>query len=259
MKVVLLAGGLGTRLREETEFRPKPMVDVGGKPILWHIMKNFSSFGFNDFVVCIGYRGDVIKDYFLNYEARTNDFTVHLGSGHRHHIEYHGAHEESDWRVTVVETGADTQTGGRVKRVARFLEGERFMVTYGDGLADVDVPALVRFHETHGRLATITTVRPLSRFGVVDLEDDGTVKHFREKPQTDDYVSAGFFVFEPSVLDYLDDDCILEREPLERLAADRQLASYRHEGFWQPMDTYREFTMLNDLWSSGKAPWKVWS
>ena len=259
MKVVLLAGGLGTRLREETEFRPKPMVDVGGKPILWHIMKNFSSFGFNDFVVCIGYRGDVIKDYFLNYEARTNDFTVHLGSGHRQHIEYHGAHEESDWRVTVVETGADTQTGGRVKRVARFLEGERFMVTYGDGLADVDVPALVRFHENHGRLATITTVRPLSRFGVVDLEDDGTVKHFREKPQTDDYVSAGFFVFEPSVLDYLDEDCILEREPLERLAADRQLASYRHEGFWQPMDTYREFTMLNELWSSGKAPWKVWS
>jgi glucose-1-phosphate cytidylyltransferase len=257
MKVVLLAGGLGTRLREETEFRPKPMVDVGGKPILWHIMKNFASFGFTDFVICIGYRGDVIKDYFLNYEARTNDFTVHLGS--KDQIEYHGAHEESDWTVTVVETGAETETGGRVKRVARFLEGERFMVTYGDGLADVDIQALLRFHENHGRVATITTVRPLSRFGVLDLEEDGIVRKFREKPQTDDYVSAGFFVFEPELLDYLDDECTLEREPLERLASERQLASYRLEGFWQPLDTFREFEMLNDLWDTGKAPWKMWS
>ncbi len=256
MQVVLLAGGLGTRLREETEFRPKPMVEIGGKPILWHIMKSFAHFGLREFVVCIGYRGEVIKDYFLNYEARTNDFTVHLGSGHR--VEYHDRHNESDWRVTVADTGAETMTGGRVKRVQRFVEGERVIVTYGDGLADVDIHALVRFHESHGRLATVTTIRPLSRFGVMDLEPDGTVLQFREKPLTDEYVNAGFFVFEPQVFDYLDEECILEQAPLEALAREGQLVAYRHEGFWQPMDTYREYTMLNELWSSGQAPWKVW-
>ena len=257
MKAVILAGGLGTRLREETEFRPKPMVEVGGKPILWHIMKIFAHYGIMDFVIPIGYRGEVIRDYFLNYEARTNDFTVHLGRTHE--IEYHSSHLESDWRVTVVDTGADTQTGGRVKRVEQFIDSGRFLVTYGDGLADVDVAALLAFHESHGRLATITTVRPMTRFGVVDLDDDGTVQRFREKPQTDDYVNAGFFVFEPRVLDYFDEDCILEREPLEALAKDGQLAAYRHEGFWQPMDTYREFTMLNQIWAANEAPWKVWS
>lgn len=256
MQVVLLAGGLGTRLREETEFRPKPMVEVGGKPILWHIMKSFAHFDLTEFVVCVGYRGEVIKDYFLNYEARTNDFTVHLGSEHR--VEYHDRHGESDWRVTVADTGAETMTGGRVKRVQRFVEGERLIVTYGDGLADVDIHALVRFHESHGRLATVTTIRPLSRFGVMDLEPDGTVLQFREKPLTDEYVNAGFFVFEPQIFDYLDEECILEQAPLEALAREGQLVAYRHEGFWQPMDTYREYTMLNELWSSGQAPWKVW-
>lgn len=255
MKAVLLAGGLGTRLREETEYRPKPMVDVGGRPILWHIMKAFSHFDVRDFVVAIGYRGDVIKDYFLNYEARSNDFTVHLGD--RTRLEYHGAHDE-DWSVTVVDTGATTMTGGRVKRVQRFIGDERCIVTYGDGLADVDIGALLAFHEAHGRLATVTTVRPLSRFGVMDLEPDGTVRRFREKPLTEDYVNAGFFVFEPQVFGYLTDDCVLEREPLEALAAHGQLVAYRHHGFWQPMDTYREFTMLNEMWDAGDAPWKVW-
>ncbi|MGK2956809.1 MAG: glucose-1-phosphate cytidylyltransferase [Acidimicrobiales bacterium] len=256
MQVVLLAGGLGTRLREETEFRPKPMVEVGGKPILWHIMKSFAHFGLREFVVCIGYRGEVIKDYFWNYEARTNDFTVHLGSEHR--VEYHDRHDESDWRVTVADTGAETMTGGRVKRIQRYVEGERIIVTYGDGLADVDIDALLRFHASHGRLATVTTIRPLSRFGVMDLEPNGTVLQFREKPITDEYVNAGFFVFESQVFDYLDEECILEQAPLEALAREGQLVAYRHDGFWQPMDTYREYTMLNELWNSGNAPWKVW-
>ena len=255
MKVVLLAGGLGTRLREETEYRPKPMIEVGGKPILWHIMKNFASFGLREFIVCTGYRSEVIKDYFLNYEARMNDFTAHLGISSR--IEYHGNHDEGDWQVTVADTGATTMTGGRVKRVGKYTDG-RFIVTYGDGLADVDIKKLIAFHEAHGKLATVTTVRPLSRFGVMDLKEDGQVEYFREKPLTDDYVNAGFFVFEPKVLDYLDEECVLEQAPLEKLAKDGQLMAYRHSGFWQPMDTYREFTMLNEMWDSGNAPWKVW-
>jgi len=256
LKVMLLAGGLGTRLREETEYRPKPMVEVGGKPILWHIMKNFAHQGFEEFVVCTGYRGDVIKDYFLNYEARNNDFTVTLGD--KSTVEYHGRHGEGTWKVSVVDTGAETMTGGRVKRAGGFADGRRFIVTYGDGLADVDITALVKFHESHGKLATVTTVRPISRFGVMDLEKDGKVVRFREKPLTDDYVNAGFFVFEPQVLEYLDDHCVLEQAPLEALARDGELVAYRHEGFWQPMDTYREFTMLNEMWATGNAPWKTW-
>jgi glucose-1-phosphate cytidylyltransferase len=256
MKAVMLCGGLGTRLREQTEFRPKPMVEVGGKPILWHIMKIFSHYEIRDFVVCIGYRGDVIKEYFLDYEARNNDFTINLGRSHE--ITFHDQHQESDWRVTVADTGLETQTGGRVKRVERYIDGDRFIVTYGDGLADVDIHELLAFHESQGRLATITTVRPLSRFGVLDVDPEGKVARFREKPQVDGWVNAGFFVFEREVLGYLDDDCVLERDPLERLAKEGQLAAYRHEGFWQPMDTYRESQLLNDLWSEG-APWRVWA
>jgi glucose-1-phosphate cytidylyltransferase len=256
VKAVILAGGLGTRLREETEYRPKPMVEVGGRPIIWHIMKLLAHHGIVDFVVCAGYRGDVIRDYFLNYEARTNDFTVHLGV--RDSIEYHGRHPEADWKVTVAETGAETMTGGRVKRIERYLGGERCLVTYGDGLADVDVSQLVAFHENHGKLATVTTVRPLSRFGVMDLASDGSVEQFREKPLTDDYVNAGFFIFEPGVFDYIGAESVLEQQPLEELAGAGELMAYRHEGFWQPMDTYREYAMLNQMWSSDDAPWKVW-
>ena len=256
MKAIILAGGLGTRLREETEYRPKPMVDVGGRPIIWHIMKALAHSGIVDFVICAGYRGDVIRDYFLNYEARTNDFTIRLGI--RDSIVYHDAHPESDWTITVAETGADTMTGGRVKRVQRYVDGERCLVTYGDGLADVNIRELLAFHEAHGRLATVTTVRPLSRFGVLEIAVDGSVERFREKPVTDDFVNAGFFVFEPEVFAYLDPTCVLEQGPLEALARDGQLMAYRHQGFWQPMDTYREYTMLNEMWDSDKAPWRVW-
>ena len=255
MKAVILAGGLGTRLREETEFRPKPMVEVGGRPILWHIMKIFAHHGITDFVICIGYRGDVIKEYFLNYEARNNDFTITLGKSHE--LVFHDQHLESEWRVTVADTGHDTQTGGRVKLIERYVDDDRFMVTYGDGLADVDVSALLAFHAQHGRIGTITTVRPLSRFGVLDVGQDGHVERFREKPQVDGWVNAGFFVFQHEIFEYLTDDCPLEQAPLEKLASEGQLSAYRHTGFWQPMDTYRESRLLNELWDQG-APWKVW-
>lgn len=243
-------------MREETEYRPKPMVDVGGRPVLWHIMSLFAHFGLTDFVVAAGYKSDVIKDYFLNYRTRIADFTVDLGTDHS--VVYHDTDTtRTNWKVTVVDTGPTTQTGGRVKRVESHINGP-FMVTYGDGLSNVDIGELLRFHASHGRLATVTTVKPLSRFGVMDIASDGQVERFREKPQTDDYVNAGFFVFEPAVLDLLTDDCILEQAPLEQLAKDGQLMAHRHDGFWQPMDTYREYTMLNEIWESGTAPWKVW-
>ncbi len=260
MKAVLLAGGLGTRMREETEFRPKPMVEVGGKPVLWHIMKTFATYGVTDFVVCTGYKGDVIKDYFLDYEARNNDFTITLGRSHE--IVFHDQHLESDWSVTVADTGANAQTGSRVRQIKRYVQDcDRFIVTYGDGLADVDVQKLLDFHTSHGKTATITTVRPLSRFGMVDIASSQVVEKFREKPQVEDWVSAGFFVFERAIFDYLgsaDDDLVLEQEPLGELASRGELVAYQHEGFWQPMDTYRESLMLNEMWDSGSAPWKVW-
>ncbi len=256
MKAMLLAGGLGTRLREETEFRPKPMVEVGGRPILWHIMKHLATFGITDFIVATGYRSDMIKDYFLNYEAWQNDFTVELGR--RESLTFHGAHDEARWTVTVAFTGDLTMTGGRVFRAARYLDDEPFLVTYGDGVADIDIDALRAFHGASGAVATVTTVQPLSRFGVMDVDGSGLVTRFREKPRVDGWINAGYFIMEPQALSYLDADCVLEQEPLARMAADHKLAAYRHKGFWQPMDTYRESTFLNDLWESGEAPWKVW-
>ena len=257
MKVVILCGGLGTRLREETEFRPKPLVEVGGRPILWHIMKIYAHHGLRDFVLCLGYRGHMIKEYFLNYEAMSNDFTICLG--HQHRVSYHSAHAEQDFAVTLAETGAQTMTGGRVKRVERYVEDDTFLVTYGDGVADLDIRSVLDFHRAHGRLATITTVHPFSRFGVLDIDRDGRVRDFIEKPQLHGWASAGFFVFNRRVFDYLSgDDCVLEREPLERLASEGQLMAYRHGGFFYAMDTYREYEYLNDLWAKGEAPWKVW-
>jgi glucose-1-phosphate cytidylyltransferase len=258
MKAVILCGGIGTRLREETEFRPKPMVEIGGRPILWHIMKIFAHHNLSDFVLCLGYRGNVIKEYFLNYEAMNNDFTIALE--HERRIQYYGNHEEQNFKVTLVDTGPDTMTGGRVKRIERYVDGDTFMVTYGDGLADVDITRLLEFHRAHGKLATVTCVRPISRFGVLDLASDGRVKRFAEKPQVEGWVNAGFFVFHRRVLDYLDggDGCIMEHEPLERLAADNQMVAYRHDGFFFAMDTYREYEALNKMWDSGRAPWKVW-
>jgi glucose-1-phosphate cytidylyltransferase len=260
MKVVILCGGQGTRLREETEFRPKPLVSIGDRPILWHIMKLFSHAGLRDFVLCLGYRGNMIKEYFLNYEAMNNDFTVCLGR--QHAIHFHSGHAEQDFRVCLAETGQDTMTGGRLKRAARYVDSDVFMLTYGDGLADLDISALLKFHRSHGKLATVTSVRPVSRFGVVDLDGQGRVSHFAEKPKADGWTSAGFFVFDRKFLDYLEDegdDCILERRPLERLAADGELMAYRHDGFFFAMDTYREYQYLNELWAAGKAPWKLWA
>jgi glucose-1-phosphate cytidylyltransferase len=254
MKVVILCGGQGTRLREETEFRPKPMVEIGGRPILWHIMKLYAWHGFHDFVLCLGYRGNIIREYFLNYQAMNRDFTINLG---RQEIEYHGAHQEEDFSVTLAETGEETMTGGRLKRVGRHLNDDLFLLTYGDGLSDVDLTKLVAFHRSHGKLATVTVVRPVSRFGVVHIGTTAHVEAFAEKPQSEGWISAGFFVFDRRVLDYLDgDDCILERDPLERLAKEDQLVAFHHDGFFQAMDTYREYKQLNEMWASGEAPWK---
>jgi len=258
-KVVILCGGLGTRLREETEYRPKPMVEVGGRPILWHIMKIFAHYGLREFVLCLGYRGNVIREYFLNYEAMSNDFTISLGAGGST-IDYHGAHDEQNFRVTLAATGAETMTGGRVKRIEPYIDGDLFLVTYGDGLADIDIGRLLDFHRAHGKIGTVTAVRPVSRFGLLDVDDEGRVRTFAEKPQVDGWVSAGFFVFHRRFFDYLDggDACVMEQQPLARLAADNQLVAYRHEGSFFVMDTYREYEALNRIWNSGGAPWKVW-
>lgn len=256
MKVVILAGGLGTRLREETEYRPKPMVEIGGRPILWHIMKTYSCYGHTDFVICLGYKGDVIREYFINYETHNRDFTVTLGTGHR---EIYNEHGETGWRVTLAETGEKTNTGGRLRRVGRYMKQETFMVTYGDGVADVDVRRLLEVHRRQGKLATITAVRPSSRYGEIRFEDD-VVTLFREKPQVHEgWINGGFFVFEPEVFDLIEgDDDSLEVGLLTKLAERSQLAVYRHDGFWQCMDTYREMQALNEAWLCGHAPWKCW-
>jgi glucose-1-phosphate cytidylyltransferase len=256
MKVVILAGGKGTRIREETERRPKPMIEIGGRPILWHIMKLYAHHRFTEFIICLGYKGDIIRDYFLNYEAKNTDVTVTLGT---RSVELHGVVEETGWRVTLSDTGDETATGGRVKRVAPYLEGSEFMVTYGDGVADIDVAALVAHHRSQGRLATVTAVHPSSRFGELAVED-GIVRVFREKPQVHEgWINGGFFVFDRKVLDRITgDDDLLEAGLLTRLAADNQLAVYQHGGFWQCMDTFREYQILNATWESGQAPWAVW-
>jgi glucose-1-phosphate cytidylyltransferase len=232
------------------------MVEVGGRPILWHIMKNLSIQGISEFCIATGYKGDSIKDYFLNYHYRNNDITVNLGENSS--VTHHGLHDESDWSVTIANTGELTMTGGRVFKSLKYLNGDRFLCTYGDGLADINLSALLEFHLSHGKKATVSTVQPLSRFGVMDVDPDGIVSKFREKPKMDGWVNAGFFIFEHSIMDYLDAECVLEQEPLARLAAEGELAAYRHEGFWQPMDTLRESIFLNELWTHGEAPWKNW-
>ena len=257
MKTVILCGGLGTRLREETEYRPKPMVEIGGRPILWHIMKHYAHFGFHDFVLCLGYRGQIIKDYFLNYEMMNNDFTIHLGR--QSQVSFNGAHLEQNFVVTLADTGQETMTSSRIKRIEKYLDGDTFLVTYGDGVANVNIAELMAFHKSHGKTATITTVHPRSRFGMLDTANNGQVLAFNEKPELTGWASAGFFVFERKLLEYIDDDsCSLESKPLERLAAEGQVMAYRHPGFFFAMDTYREYLFLNELWQSGKAPWMVW-
>lgn len=258
MKVVILCGGRGTRLREETEYRPKPLVEIGGKPILWHIMKIYAHYGYTDFILCLGYKGEMIKEYFLDYEAMNNDFTIQLG--HPAKFRFYGNHSERGWKVTLADTGDEAMTGARIKKIEKYLEEEEFMVTYGDGVANIDIGKLVDFHHRHGRLATITGVRPYSRFGELLIKNDRVVE-FSEKPQSaEGHINGGFFVFKRPFLNYLspDDGCVLEREPLERLAKEGELMVYLHTGFWQCMDTYRDYKYLQEIWEKAQAPWKVW-
>jgi glucose-1-phosphate cytidylyltransferase len=254
MQAVILAGGLGTRISEESALRPKPMIEVGGRPILWHIMKIYSQHGINDFVICCGYRGYMIKEYFANYFLHMSDVTIDMENNV---VEVHAKKAES-WRVTLVDTGQDTMTGGRLKRVAPYLKGD-FCMTYGDGVSDVDISKLVAFHKQHGKQATMTAVQPPGRFGSLQIENT-TITSFLEKPVGDGgWINGGFFVLSPSVIDRIaDDTTIWERRPLEGLARDRELEAYFHHGFWQPMDTLRDKTHLEELWQSGKAPWKSW-
>lgn len=257
MKAVLLAGGTGSRLAEETALRPKPMVEIGGKPILWHIMNIYAAHGVREFIVALGYKAEVVKSYFLNFYALNNDLSVDLATGRT--VIHDG--QQPPWTVHLVDTGLHTQTGGRLKRLERWLaEDETFMFGYGDGVGDIDITALLAFHTAHGRLATITTVMPPARFGRITFRDD-LVTDFNEKPQGDEgWINGGFFVLNRGALDYIaGDDCIWEREPLERLARDGQLVGYRHAGFWSCMDTVKERNFLEELWASGRAPWKVWA
>lgn len=252
----MLAGGLGTRLAEETDRVPKPMVEIGGKPMLWHIMRLYAHYGYNDFLVACGYKGEIIKEYFHNFFVHNNDYVVNLQDGSRELLNAGSI----DWRVGVIDTGQDTMTGGRLLRLKPWLAEDRFMVTYGDGLGNIDISELIKFHRAHGKLATVTAVRPPSRFGALQIEGN-TVTQFSEKPQTrEGWINGGFFVFEPEIFNYLaDENTVLERDPMEQLADDGQLCAFQHEGFWQPMDTLREKRLLESLWHSNNAPWKVWS
>ncbi|NOX21537.1 MAG: glucose-1-phosphate cytidylyltransferase [Actinobacteria bacterium] len=256
MKTIILCGGKGTRIRDVAANAPKPMIRIGGVPILQHIMSIYGDQGHKDFVLALGYRSWEIKEYFLNFEVATHDLEIRMGDGQRSVSKANGS--TPNWRITLAETGLESQTGYRILKVRQYLQGERFMLTYGDGVGDVDLAALLEFHIASGRLATVTAVHPPARFGVLAIDDDGIVSKFAEKPQTSKgRINGGFFVCEPGVLDYIDDDpmCSFEQGPLMRLAADGQLAAFRHDGFWMPMDTYREYVLLNDLWDSGNAPW----
>jgi glucose-1-phosphate cytidylyltransferase len=257
MKVVIFCGGLGTRLREETEFRPKPMVPIGERPILWHIMKTYAHYGHKEFVLCLGYKGEVIKEYFRNYHWNTSDVTLSLGP--QPDINYLNQHDEEDWVVTMIDTGQATQTGGRLKRVLPFIKDENFLLTYGDGVTDSDINNSIAFHKQKKKILTITAVHPASRFG--DLEIRGTIVNaFKEKAEKQaGFINGGFFVVNKKIGNYLTDDaCVFEQEPLNRLAGEEQIAAYLHGGFWQCMDTYREQQILTAMWNNGKAPWKVW-
>lgn len=257
MKTIILCGGRGTRLQEETEYRPKPLVPIGGRPILYHIMKLYAHHGFKDFILCLGYRGNMIKEYFINYELMNNDFTICLGK--KDNITYRDKNDEKDFCVTLADTGQETMTGGRLKRVKRYIDDENFMLTYGDGVSDLNIKSIVEFHMKHGKLATITTVRPVSRFGVVNIDKNNNVIDFMEKPQLHGWISVGFFVFNRKIFNYLKGDkCILEQAPLKKLVNEKQLMAYRHKGFFFAMDTYREYLYLNELWDKKKAPWRVW-
>lgn len=256
MKVVILAGGFGTRLSEETDLRPKPMVEIGGKPILWHIMKSYSYYGFNDFVICLGYKGYYIKEYFHHYYLHQSDVTIDLMGNS---VDYHDTKAEP-WKITLVDTGLNTMTGGRIKRIAKYIGDETFALTYGDGVGNVNIAELVDFHKKNNKLATVTTVQPSGRFGALDIKNGGEVAAFEEKPKGDKaWINAGFFVLEPGVFDYIEDDTsIWERAPLENIAKDGQLMAFKHNDFWKPMDTLRDKNELEELWKTNMAPWRSW-
>ena len=257
MKTVILAGGLGTRLSEETDLRPKPMVEIGGKPILWHIMKIYSHYGYNDFIICCGYKSYYIKDYFYHYYMHSSDITVDLVSND---VTYHNSTSEP-WKITLVDTGLDTMTGGRIKRVQKYIGNEPFMLTYGDGVGNINIPELIDFHKQNKKTVTLTAVLPDGKFGALQLNNSDDITEFREKPAGDgSWINGGFFVCEPEIFDYITkgDSTIFEREPLEKLAADKQLKAYKHTGFWKPMDTLKQKMELNSLWNSDNPPWKVW-
>jgi glucose-1-phosphate cytidylyltransferase len=257
MKVVILAGGFGTRISEESHLKPKPMIEIGERPILWHIMKTYSSYGFNDFVICLGYKGYCIKEYFAHYFLHESDVTFDFKNHNERVIHHHSA---EPWSVTLVNTGLETMTGGRVKRVQSYVGDETFMLTYGDGVSDVNIKELLACHKAHGKLATVTSIQPSGRFGALDLSEGNSVRGFQEKPKGDGaWINAGFFVLEPGIFDYIGGDTtILEKEPLEKLAKDNELVAYKHPGFWQPMDSLRDKNHLEDLWKGGNAPWKIW-
>ena len=259
MKTVILCGGFGTRIRDVADDIPKPMIPVGRLPILWHLMKYFATFGFDDFVLCLGHKGNVIKDFFINYETSTRDVTVHLGSTSE--LIFHTKHDESTWKVTLADTGSDTMTGGRVAKIKKYVEDERFFLTYGDGLRDIDLNSLLKFHLKQQTTATVTGVRPPGRFGELSIDSNGIAQQFNEKPQASGgRISGGFFVCEPSVFDVLpdQDDLVLEESPLRALVAQKQLSVFEHDGFWQCMDTYRDWQLLTAMEKSAKAPWKIW-
>ena len=255
MKVVILAGGFGTRLAEETHSIPKPMVEIGGKPILWHIMKIYSTYGFNDFVICLGYKGYVIKEYFANYFLHNSDVTIDIKNNR---MKIHNNYSEP-WKVTLVDTGLNTMTGGRIKRVAKYLDDETFMLTYGDGVGDINIKELVEFHKNHGKLATVTATQPEGRFGALKLENNKVANFAEKMDNRNSWINGGFFVLEPEVINYIKDDTtIWEREPLEKLSKDGELMAYFHDGFWKPMDKLKDKMELEEMWSSGDAPWRIW-
>lgn len=257
MKVVILAGGLGTRLSEETVLKPKPMVEIGGQPILWHIMKTYSFFGFNEFVICLGYKGYLIKEYFANYYRHKSDITIDLRDNG---IQVHDSHAEP-WKVTLIDTGKETQTGGRIRRIQPYINNETFMLTYGDGLGNVDILKLLEYHKKNKKFLTVTAVQPSGRFGALNLDKENSVVSFMEKPKGDGaWINGGFFVCEPEIFNYIktDDSIIWEREPMEKIAKDKQMIAFKHESFWKPMDTLRDRMDLEILWESGNAPWKLW-
>jgi glucose-1-phosphate cytidylyltransferase len=257
MKVGILCGGFGTRLKEETELKPKPMVEIGRMPILWHIMKIYAHYGFNEFVLCLGYKAEVIKEYFYNYEVLSNDFTIELGTKN---IEVHSNHSEVGWKITLVDTGLNAMTGTRVKRIERFIDEDTFLLTYGDGVTDLNINKLLQYHKSHGKIGTVTGVYPPSRYGELSIHEDQVLSFNEKQKKQNNSINGGYFVFNRKIFRYLKDDdvCIFEREPLENLASDGELKVFQHKGFWQCMDTNRDCKYLNEIWEKGDAPWKVW-